>query len=229
MRSIGLVPSLYMHWCRVRQYVARQWEGNNKSPLLGHQGGRSIMETTFLQALRGESAVARGEHTGAFMWDLANFYEYIDHELLWSRAQQRGFPLALLAITLNQARAKRLLGFGDVAVDARFPRRGLAAGDGFATTLVQVYALDPLEQWQARHPAVPLSMFIDDLLCGTCAPEEHVVAGRLTAAAADLNGMVEQELGCKVAQHKSVVVASNDRLLKRLGSAFGRHAGQVAK
>ncbi len=95
--------------------------------------------------------------------------------------------------------------------------------------LVQVFTLTPLECWRDQHPEVPLSMFIDDLLGSTTAPEEHLVVGRLTAAAADLQNTVEQELGCRVAQHKSVVVASNDRLLKKLGHAFGRYSGQVAQ
>ena len=103
------------------------------------------METTFVQALRGEASVAERSHSGAFLWDLANYYEYVDHEALWQRAVRRGFPLPLLAVSLNQARARRFMGFGDVAVDAQYPRRGLAAGDGFATTFVQIYALDPLE------------------------------------------------------------------------------------
>ena len=229
LRSIGLLPSLYRHWSRLRQEEARNWEAQHRSPLLGHQGGRSIMETTFVQALRGEAAVTGGEHTGAFLWDLANFYEFVNHELLWERARAKGFPLAILAVALNQARAKRYLGLGDVAVDARFPRRGLAAGDSFATYLVQIYTLEPLERWSSRHPAVPLSLFIDDFLGSTVAPEEHQVVGRLTSAAADLHELVEQDLGCQVAQHKSVVVASSDRLLRRLSTAFGRFTGQAAR
>ena len=187
------------------------------------------METTFVQALRGEAAVAGGEHAGAFLWDLANFYEYVDHELLWERARAKNFPLAILAVALNQARAKRYLGLGDVAVDARFPRRGLAAGDSFATYLVQIYTLDPLERWSLKHPAVPLSLLIDEFLGSTSAPEEHQVVGRLASAAADLHELVKQDLGCQVANHKSVVVASSDRLLRRLSAAFGRFTGQASR
>ncbi len=149
--------------------------------------------------------------------------------MLWDRARSKGFPLAILAIALNQARAKRYLGLGDIAADARFPRRGLAAGDGFATTLVQVYSLEPLELWSLRHPEVPLSLFIDDFLGSTSAPMEHQVVGRLSAAAADLQLVVENDMNCKVTQHKSVLVASNDRLLSRLTKAFGKFTGQASR
>ena len=76
LRSIGLLPSMYRYWQRVRQPAARAWESDNKSPLIGHQAGRSIMETTFVQALKGEAATTSGSYSASFWWDLANFYEY---------------------------------------------------------------------------------------------------------------------------------------------------------
>ena len=72
-------------------------------------------------------------------------------------------------------------------------------------------------------------MFIDDLLGDTSAPEEHLVVGRLAAGAADLKVTIEADLGCKVAEHKSILVASSDRLLKRLGEAFGKYRGKTAE
>ena len=183
------------------------------------------METTFVQALKGESAVVAGSNSGAFLWDLANYYEHIDHEVLWQRARDRRFPLALLAVALNQYRARRFLGLGDVAVDSLFPVRGLAAGDGFATTLVQVFALDPLEHWSAQHPRVALSMFVDDLMGDVQEAEEHQVVGHLTAGAAALQIAIEHDLGCRVAEHKSVLVASSAHLLQKLRTSFGKFSG----
>ncbi len=43
-RFIGLMPSLYRLWGRVRRAEARSWEKRNKTPMIGHQSGRSIME-----------------------------------------------------------------------------------------------------------------------------------------------------------------------------------------
>ncbi len=76
MRSIGLMPSLYRFWARLRQPVAKQWEADHKTPMLAHQSGRSIMELVFIQSLRAESGqLQEGQklHTGAFLWDLSNF------------------------------------------------------------------------------------------------------------------------------------------------------------
>ena len=35
-RSIGLLPSLYRQWARVRREEARRWESRNRSAMLGH-------------------------------------------------------------------------------------------------------------------------------------------------------------------------------------------------
>ncbi len=66
-RGIGLLPSLYRLWARIRREEARRWEEANRSPLLGHQAGISIMDVVFLQALRAESAVGEDKvsYTGA--------------------------------------------------------------------------------------------------------------------------------------------------------------------
>ena len=234
MRSIGLLPSLYRHWQRVRQPVARSWEARNKCPQLGHQAGRSIMETVFIQSLRSEAtqtpdAAGRRAHSAAFLWDLSDYYEFVNHEKLYERAGRRGMNLAVVSIALNQYRSKRFLGLGDVACYAHYPARGLAAGCGWATTWVQVYTLEPLLVWQESSPQVGLTVFFDDLMGEATAEEEHLVVGRLTAGAASLQTSIEVDLKCEVAAHKSVLVASSDKLLQKLRAAFGRFGGQASQ
>ncbi len=51
--------------------------------------------------------------------------------------------------------------------------------------------------------------------------------GRLTSAAASRHRVSEEDLECAVAGHKSVLIASSDRLLKKLTGSFGRHGGQA--
>ncbi len=129
MRSIGLMPSLYRLWARMRQSVARDWESRNKTPLLAHQSGRSIMEVVYVQSLKAEAAQLQDEvlHTRAFLWDLANFYEFLNRRRLWERAESTGFPLAVAALALNQYSAKRFLGLETIAMDCFYPERGIAA------------------------------------------------------------------------------------------------------
>ncbi len=230
LRSIGLLPSLYRHWQRLRQPVAREWENNNRCPHLGHQAGRSIMETVFIQSLRSEASqipdeTGRRSHSAAFLWDLSNYYEFVNHDRLFERARRRGMNLVVVAIALNQYRAQRFLGLSDVACSARFPSRGIAAGDGWATTFVQVYSIDSLESWATLNPRVHISLFIDDFMGDSQAQEAHEVAGRLTAGAASLKVAIETELECSIAAHKSVLIASSEPLLRRLKTSFGKYAG----
>ncbi len=227
-RSIGLLPALYRQWARLRQDEARAWESRNPSRIFAHQSGRSIMETVLVQSMRAEAAAARGEHYACFLWDMSNFYEFISAELLWERGKARRFPLSILAVSLNQYRGKRFLGLDQLAVECGHPLRGIAAGCGFATVYVQVYSIDPLEAWSGRHPALDLSVFIDDFMSDNTSATEHQVTGRLAAGAADLRHTVEHELGCHIADHKSAIIASGHRLLERCKKAFGRYAGSTS-
>ena len=229
-RAIGLLPSLYRQWARVRREEARKWERLNRSPVLGHQSGRSIMEIVFLQSLRYEAGACQEKpcHTGCFLWDLRNFYEYIDRDKLWERARERKFNAAIVAVALNQYGSRRFIGLEDLALDCGFPERGIAAGCGWATTYVQIYALGPLRRWKATNESVPLSMFIDDLEASSQESSGSKVVERLTAAGATLKVAIREDLECEVALHKSVLIASTDSLLRRLQRAFGQHAGTAA-
>ena len=183
------------------------------------------METVLVQSLRSEAAKARGDCYAGFLWDLSNFYEHVSPELLWTRAQDRPFPLAILAISLNQYRGKRFLGLDTMAVECGHPDRGIAAGCAFATFWVQLYAIDPLATWKAENTYLDLSVFIDDLMSDTTGQQEHQVVGRLATGAATLRSTIENELGCKIADHKSAIIASSDSLLQKCKRAFGRYAG----
>ena len=54
-----------------------------------------------------------------------------------------------------------------------------------------------------------LTVFIDDLLGESTAKGEHQAVGRLTSGAAAVHMAIESDLGCKVAGHKSVLIASS--------------------
>ena len=112
-------------------------------------------------------------------------------------------------------------------MDCGYTERGISAGCSWATLWVQIYTLDPLLVWQSGSPQVGLTIFIDDLLGGVTAQEEHQVVGRLTSGAASLHRVIEEDLECAAAGHKSVIIVSRDRLLRRLQTAFGVFSGQA--
>lgn len=189
------------------------------------------MEIVFVQSLRAESGQCQTggtkKHSGAFLWDLSNYFDHVDRQLLWSRASSTSFPLAVAAVALNQYAARRLIGLNALTLDAAYAEKGIAAGCGLATFWVQVYALEPLQVWQQAQPLLELSMFVDDLWTGAEDEQPHKVVGRLTAGAAALHDTTTRELKCSVAVHKSALVASSDRLLHRLRKAFGSYGGDA--
>eukprot|EP00959_Pyramimonas_sp_CCMP1952_P157640 3296460-Pyramimonas_sp.AAC.1 len=88
---------------------------------------------------------------------MSDYYEHVDRPTLRVRARRRKFPLRLLCVALNQYQGQRLVTYETMAVVVGYPGRGLAAGCGYATFLVQVYTLDPFETWQRNNEALALT------------------------------------------------------------------------
>ncbi len=228
-RSIGMMPGLYRAWARCRAPIAKQWERAHKHTALGHQSGRSLLELVFMQAMLAEAGSHDEvqEFSACFMWDLSNYYEHVPRDTLWDHGQILGFNAGLLAVILNQYSSQRVVAYNGVAQNTYFPSRGLAAGCGFATFLVQVLAIPALDKFQALHPQVWITMFIDDLLVQARHRLPAQVVSRLTEAGAALHDIITNEWECKVAQQKSVLLASSRSLSDDLRKAFGHHAGKV--
>ncbi len=231
-RGIGMLTSLYRVWGKVRQDEVRSWETRNPSVQIGHQRGRSILETVYLQSATMEVAVSEGSNKlvgGAIMWDLSNYYEFVSREALWERAVSVKFPLTLLTLIFSQYQSKRLVTLDSMVVEGGYPRSGLCAGCCFATFLVQVYTIEALRQFQSKHIETPLTMFIDDLLLMCVARTEELFLSRLVEAAAALAVMIEFDLHCKIALHKSAVVASTPELQKKLHQTLGIYGGKLVE
>ncbi len=228
-RSIGTMPGLYRVWARCRAPLARQWERERRLPALGHQSGRSLLELVFMRGLLAEAGAhdRQPEASACFMWDLSNFYEHVPRDRLWELGQTQGYRTPLLAVTLNQYAAKRIVSFNGLAKDTKYPSKGIAAGLGVATYLVQILALPSLQSFRVRFPLVWLTIFIDDLLVQAGHRREARVVSFLSEAGAGLADIIETDWESRVAAHKSVIVGSSDSLCKSLQTAFGAKAGQA--
>ncbi len=132
-------------------------------------------------------------------------------------------------MTLNMYGTRRFVALEGMAKACSYPSRGIAAGCGFATFRVQVLALPSLRGLRARRPEVGITMFIDDLVGQTRHRSKPQIVNRLVEAAADLHNIIEEEWECKLAEHKSAIVASTDGLCKDLQRAFKRHSGSVGE
>jgi hypothetical protein len=223
-----MMPGLYRIWSKVRQIEARQWEAKHRRPFLAHQAGKSITDIVFRQSLKAEDGVACQDplHSGAVLWGLSNYYEHISHQTLIERAHATGFSSVLLKVILNQYSSTRLVATRDLVQLVDHPTRGIAAGCGWATFLVQVYSLSPLDAWaEANSKGTDLQMFIDDLFLGQQRRDPQALVRQLQYSAARLAVLVTEELECKLALHKAQVSASTTRLRRQIRKALGKYAG----
>ena len=92
------------------------------------------------------------------------------------------------------------------------PTRGVIAGCGSATYQVQSYAGPPLDTFVRYHPACKPNVHVDDLLVDSEGPSDAQVVRNLNVASVSLEKVVEDELLCSIALHKSVCVASSAKL-----------------
>eukprot|EP00959_Pyramimonas_sp_CCMP1952_P342443 7174539-Pyramimonas_sp.AAC.1 len=84
------------------------------------------------------------------------------------------------------------------------PTRGIAAGCGWATFLVQVYSLGPLDCWSKKNPrGTDSQMFIDDLFMGQQHQNQEALVRQLQHSAARLAVIIQDDLECKLALHKA--------------------------
>ncbi|CAK0807032.1 unnamed protein product, partial [Prorocentrum cordatum] len=132
--------------------------------------------------------------------------------------------MKVLCVALNQYQGRRIVAMHDSAVDVGHPRCGLAAGCGFATFAVQVYTLEPLDNWSASNKQLAFSIFIDDLLQGITRPTLGEVVSHLVKGVADLHVVIRTELKYTIAVAKSATIANHAGLKARLAKAPGRHA-----
>eukprot|EP00972_Heterocapsa_arctica_P082354 12135484-Heterocapsa_arctica.AAC.1 len=59
------------------------------------------------------------------------------------------------------------------------PEVGVPAGCAFATAHIQVYSASPIESFQAQHPDLDLSIYIDDFVGSVEGTSEDFVAKQI--------------------------------------------------
>ena len=96
LRGIGVLPAFARYWMRVRRWEARQWEKANPRHYLAAVAGSSVVDTIWRYGCRTEVGVTMGEHCVVWGWDLKEYFEYLDRDLLRARAESLGYSAALL-------------------------------------------------------------------------------------------------------------------------------------
>ena len=87
---------------------------------------------------------------------------------------------------------------------------GIAAGCGFATYLIPMYTIDPLDSWTQRNPNLDLHMFIDDIIIKKHDYKISRIASDLNNGTNSLLDCIQTDLDSKIEPSKSQLLASSE-------------------
>ena len=89
----------------------------------------------------------------------------------------------------------------------------------------QAFAGPFLHTFQARHPILPINVHYDDMYTAVVRPSRVGVVDGVVKAVEDLDNTVREEMGCRIAEHKAQVVASDFGIHAELATALRRLGG----
>ena len=145
--------------------------------------------------------------------DLSSFYEHFDNKELLARADRLGFPSQLTRLALRGYTAPRFIAQQGRLTKPLRAKRGVVAGCGLATTWVKIYCIEAFDKFEARYKGrVRLDAYIDDLTISATADTEDELEILLVEAALELARLIEEDLLCKVATEKTMVISSTNHL-----------------
>ena len=116
---------------------------------------------------------------------------------------------------------------GRSVAEAVVPTCGIPPGCSWVGTLAKVYYIGAFDAFTLRYPQVDLDVYVDDIQSSTVGSEEAITT-RLTEATEDFGVMVEHQIESRLVPAKAAVVASSDRLARKLRAALGELAGTPA-
>ena len=136
-RPIFLLNLLYRLWAGVRYHDAKEWMRTNNIAL-----AEGALEEAWTLGFEAEHAAVVGESFGALFTDLTKAYDHIALHDVFVEARRRGFPEALLHLTLQQAAAPKYIRCGDTVAAPVRPTHGLVPGCAFAVLLLHLVLRD---------------------------------------------------------------------------------------
>ncbi len=215
-RAIGMLTALFRVWARARRPWADEWEDLHRRSYWSADRGNSPLDTIWRQECRQEAGVADGKQAATLLYDMSNFYEAVDRDLLLQRARRTGFPEAIIRVCLAVYAGPRMLQLdGALSVEAH-PIKGMIAGDTMATTLVKVYCVGAFDDMCASlPPTVKLDAHIDDLVLAAQGSPQELIQD-VPKAEQLLADVIEKELRCKIAVDKAGLVTTDRRLAEHL-------------
>jgi hypothetical protein len=201
-RDLGLFPGLTRVGVRSRVDECRKFERAHDRPFFAAGEGRAATDVVWRAAVRAEAAVGAGLEAATVIQDITAFFQHVRHDLLLRRCEVLGFPLWMARLAIHLYRSpRRLTMFGAVGEEV-VPNRGIPPGCAWAMTLVKIYYLAAFDALVLQHPAVEISVYVDDLQFSAVGKAAQVIS-RIHDAVVDSQILVEDRLKSEFARHKA--------------------------
>ena len=212
LRPIGLFPTVIRLWFRTRIGLARAWEQTHSLPCVFGGVGSSAQHAAWQAAFVAESAALCSlDHVQALL-DLVKAFETVPHHILVMAAIAKGYPIAILRLSLAAHRLTRAVGIEGVFSRAIVASRGIAAGSGFATAELKMLLHDTMGELHSRWAhELTIRLFVDDLTVAACGAPRAVVA-LMVKVLNFLIHQLEEVLKMQVSGTKSKVLAGRPAL-----------------
>ena len=218
-RLIGLMPTLYRVWAKLRRDERMAWEEKNARCYDFASKGRGAISEVWDVALMDEGARVQKADTACWAADLSKFYERIPLKQLISAAKDLGFPSKLLRMALGIYRGARSIQYERACSSAVFASNGVIAGCSLATTLVKVFMWRTLDAARGRFPGIRLKVYLDDILLrwvGHLRNGRFVQLSTLIKAIVYYSEAICDEMKAELNTGKTCLVSSNKQVLKLL-------------
>ena len=174
------------------------------------------MDIVWRAEARAEAAAERHLDALAVSFDIASFYEVIDHNLLAQKAMGTGYPVICLRAALRQYKTARYITMHGAVAEPLATNKGVVAGDAFATSLVKAFYFTLFENLEKTWPGM-CQVYLDDLTL-TAAGNRHSIAKKIVQAAKQMCQAVPEQLGAEIAWDKTGIAATSKGLAKEVAA-----------
>ncbi len=223
-RLVGLGPSLYRLWARIRFDDVRDIiEQRIERHYLPAAPGQGSVRAVFDMALTTETARAQGKSAATTNYDLSKYYEHIDISEFAVGARRFGLPLTITSLLAHLYVGPRRIRVGEVVSRTTFPRRSILAGCTFALMVIRLITIKPAELllkliaartagWDLR---VRPTFYVDDGVITSVGSLDAVGLLHGWVSRLVIN-WVRHVLKKDLAHHKSSCVASSAEVRERI-------------
>ena len=196
-RPIALTCVTYCLWCSVRFEAVQKWitEVGKQAVWDRATPGNTCVEVEIARLVRAETSRCIGKHRVAILFDLSNFYDSVNFELLEERIIVYGFPARVAALVVQTYRAGRHIEAEDVLSEVVYPRTGMLAGCPFAVALAKTYLWPILKDIHDTKGVQTLDSWIDDIgvdlehASATVVAQDALVCFRRAKAVLETSGL----------------------------------------